>query len=95
MRERDKERNREREVARPAPYRERGLSPTPLRERGGERERESERAREREMACGESSDVRRRAKMAHIRQSRPDSGLGFQLKVLKTLEGDQSLLGLL
>ena len=23
--------------------------------------------------------------MAHVRQSRPDSGLGFQIKVLKTL----------
>ena len=27
--------------------------------------------------------VRWRAKMAHVRQSRPDSGLGFQVKILK------------
>ena len=29
---------------------------------------------------------RRRVNMPHIRQSRPDSGLGFQVLVLKTLE---------
>ena len=33
------------------------------------------------------------ANMAHIRQSRPDSGLGFQVKVLKTLKVVPSLLG--
>ena len=31
--------------------------------------------------------------MAHIRQSRPDSGLGFQVRVLKTLQDVPSLLG--
>ena len=25
--------------------------------------------------------------MAHVRQSRPDSGIGFQVKVLKTVQG--------
>ena len=29
---------------------------------------------------------RRRANMAHIRQSRPDSGLGVQVKVLETFQ---------
>jgi len=35
---------------------------------------------------GKSSpqEVRNRANSAHVRQSRPDSGLGFQVKVLKT-----------
>ena len=31
--------------------------------------------------------------MAHIRQSRPDSGLVIQVKVLKTVEGVASSLG--
>ena len=31
--------------------------------------------------------------MAHIRLSRPASGLGFQVKVLKTFSGVQSSLG--
>jgi len=31
--------------------------------------------------------------LAHIRQSRPDSGLVFQVKVLETFEGVASLLG--
>jgi len=31
--------------------------------------------------------------VAHIRQSRPDSGLGFQVKVLDTLQGVPSSLG--
>jgi len=30
--------------------------------------------------------------MAHISQSRPDSGLGLQVKVLKTLQGVSSSL---
>jgi len=30
--------------------------------------------------------VRCRAKMAHTRQSRPDPGLGFQVKVLETFK---------
>ena len=34
-----------------------------------------------------------RAKIAHIRQSRPDSGLGFRVKVLKTFEVVPSSLG--
>ena len=34
-----------------------------------------------------------RAKMTHIRQSKPDSGLGFQVKVLKPFEGVPSSLG--
>jgi len=31
--------------------------------------------------------------MAHVRQSRPDSGLDFQVKVLKTFAGAPSSLG--
>ena len=31
--------------------------------------------------------------MAHVRQSRPDSGLGFKVKVLKTLHVVASPLG--
>jgi len=31
--------------------------------------------------------------VARIRQSRPDSGLGFQVKVLTTFEGSPSSLG--
>jgi len=31
--------------------------------------------------------------MAHIRQSRPDSGLGFQVKVLTTFQVDPSSRG--
>ena len=44
--------------------------------------------------------VRCRTNMAHVRQSRPDSGLGFPVKVLKTFEvfpssrGDTSFLSL-
>jgi hypothetical protein len=38
------------------------------------------------------SRYRSRANMAHIRQSRPDSGLGFQVKVLKLFKGVPSLL---
>jgi len=34
-----------------------------------------------------------RASMAHIRQSRPDSGLGFQANVLKPFKGVPSSLG--
>ena len=37
--------------------------------------------------------VRCRANMAHIRQSRPDSGLGFQAKVLKTFRDVPYLIG--
>ena len=33
------------------------------------------------------------ANMAHMRQSRPDSGLGFQIKVLKTFSVVPSWLG--
>ena len=32
--------------------------------------------------------------MAHIRQSRPDSGLDFQVKILKTFKVDPSSLGI-
>ena len=31
--------------------------------------------------------------MAYVRQSRPDSGLGIQLKVIETSQGAPSLLG--
>ena len=31
--------------------------------------------------------------MAHMRQSRPDSGLGFQVKVLTTIQGVPFSLG--
>ena len=31
--------------------------------------------------------------MAHMKRSRPDSGLGFQLKVLETFQAVTSLLG--
>jgi len=31
--------------------------------------------------------------MAHIRQSRPDSGPGFQVKVIETISGVSSSLG--
>jgi len=34
-----------------------------------------------------------RANMAHIRQPRPDSGLGFQVKVIRTFQIGPSLLG--
>ena len=34
----------------------------------------------------QGSEVRCRANVAHIRQSRPDSGLGSQGKVVKTLQ---------
>ena len=34
-----------------------------------------------------------RANVAHIRQSRPDSGLGFQVQVLETYERVPSSLG--
>ena len=34
-----------------------------------------------------------RAKIAHIAQSRPDSGLGFQMQVLKTVAVVSTLLG--
>ena len=45
----------------------------------------SESSRERRFALLLTySDRRCRASIAHIRQSRPDSGLGFQVKVLKT-----------
>jgi len=49
--------------------------------------------------CGDAdfndrcSCVRCRANMAHMRQSRPDSGLGFQVKVLETFELASSSLG--
>ena len=33
------------------------------------------------------------ASVAHIRQSGPDSGLGFRAKVIKTVEGVPTLLG--
>ena len=36
---------------------------------------------------------RGKANLAHIRQSRPDSGIGFQAKVLHTFEGFPSSLG--
>jgi len=36
--------------------------------------------------CWVYGDARCRANMAHIRQSRPDSGLGFQTKVIVTFE---------
>jgi len=35
---------------------------------------------------------RSRANMAHARQSRPDYGLGFQVKVFQTFQVDPSLL---
>ena len=34
-----------------------------------------------------------RANMAHIRQSRPDSGFGFHIRVLQTFQGVPLLLG--
>ena len=37
--------------------------------------------------------TRCRANVAHVRQSRPDSGLGFQVKVLNTLQGVPFSLG--
>ena len=37
--------------------------------------------------------LRCRVNMAHIRQSRPDSGLGFQVEVLKTFKIVSSSLG--
>ena len=37
--------------------------------------------------------MRCRTSMAHTRQSRPDSGLGFQVKVLKTFQVVPSSLG--
>ena len=40
-----------------------------------------------------SIQVESRANMAHIRQSRPDSGLGFQANALKTVEGVPFSLG--
>jgi len=40
-----------------------------------------------------SGTHRFRANMAHVRQSRPDSGLGFQVKVLKPFQVDPSSLG--
>ena len=39
------------------------------------------------------SPYRSEGNMAHIRQSWPDSGLGFQVKVLKPFSGDPSSLG--
>ena len=39
------------------------------------------------------SFIRCRANMEHIRQSRPDSGLGFQVKVRKTFQVVPSSLG--
>jgi len=40
-----------------------------------------------------TASLRRRANMAHIRQSRPDSVLDIQVKVLKTFEVVPSSLG--
>ena len=42
---------------------------------------------------GTYTTVKARANMAHIRQSRPDSGLGLQIKVRKTFKGVPSSLG--
>jgi len=39
------------------------------------------------------NNIRCRAKTAHIRQSRPDPGLVFQVKVLETFQGVPSCLG--
>jgi len=44
-------------------------------------------------ARDEESVVRFLANMANIRQSRPDSGLGYKVKDLKTFEVVPSLLG--
>ena len=41
----------------------------------------------------QSTVNRVRANMAHVRQSRPGPGLGFQVKVLNTLAGVPSSLG--
>ena len=41
----------------------------------------------------EETGLRCRANMAHIRQSRSDSGLGVQMKVLRTLSVVPSSLG--
>ena len=43
--------------------------------------------------CRPPARVRCRANSAHLRQSRPDSGSGFQAKVLQTLEVVPSSLG--
>ena len=42
--------------------------------------------------CRRPPTPRCRANMAHIRESRPDSGFGFQVKVLKTVYGVPSWL---
>ena len=47
----------------------------------GERKREKDRERSKRSAPGDST--RRRANVAHITQPRPDSGLGFHVKVLE------------
>ena len=51
------------------------------RERARARERETERESER----GRDQVPRSRADVAYVRQSRPDSGLGCQVKVLKAV----------
>ena len=46
-----------------------------------------------DLGADDISGLRSRANMHHIRQSRPDSGLGFQIKVRHSLHIDPSELG--
>ena len=55
---------------------------------GGEAEREKEREREREAGVEMSRPHRSRANLARASQSRPDAGVVFQVKVLKTFRVD-------
>ena len=47
----------------------------------------------RSLLKGVAVPLRCRANMAHMRQPRPDFGLGFQINVLPTFEAVPSLLG--
>ena len=87
VRERERERERVRERVR---ERERE------REREGEREGERERERESVSVCeasGQPSTIRCRANMAHVSQSRPHSGLCFQINVLQRFQVVPASLG--
>ena len=44
-------------------------------------------------SCNESKEAEEVCNMAYIRQSRPDSGLGFQVKVLEIFQVVSSSLG--
>ena len=58
------------------------------RERAQERGREWEKEREGKQARVRAEAIDRcRANLAHRRQSKPDSGLGFQIEIPKTLKG--------